>query len=263
MKNNYEDRTRLSLPRRTYTIIRLDGKAFHTYTKSLKKPFDNDLSNDLDNAVIKIINQIQGAKFAYIQSDEISILLTDFEKPTTDAWFDGNLQKICSVSASLMTAEFNHLRLIREISTHVRKSGISTNLYYDRFDIQEVTKFTKAYFDSRVFTVPDRTEVMNYFIWRNNDAARNSISMVAQSMFSHGELQGKSSLEMIKMIESKGVRWDTYDQSDKNGRLIIKENYKLPTADVDTMRTKWIITPAWKFTQDMPKLLSMIPTYEN
>lgn len=258
IKRNYENRTRFFLPRRTYTIIRLDGKAFHSYTKQLKKPFDHDLSNDLDSAVMAILPEIQGAQFAYVQSDEISILLTDFAKPGTSAWFDGNIQKISSVSASLMTAEFNKLRILRNI----KQNNESIQLCLMDNDIL----IASAFFDSRVFTIPDRTEVMNYFIWRNNDAARNSISMVAQSEFSHKELQGKSSIGMIRMLENKGIRWDTYDPADKNGRIIVKESYEStaisPTFCADVIRHRWVKKPAWKFTQDMSKLLGMIPKYE-
>ena len=244
MKGNYEDRTRIALPRRTYTILRLDGKAFHTYTRGLKKPFDKDLSEDIDNAIVTIMPKIQGAEFAYTQSDEISILLTDFEKTTTDAWFDGNLQKICSVAASLMTAEFNKYRWTR--------SHMAT---------------ISAYFDCRVFTIPDRIEVMNYFIWRNNDCARNSLSMVAQANFSHSELQGKSSPEMHEMLHAKGVNWATgYTDGEKNGRLIVKEVYTAwnrgAQADGDIcQRSHWVARDAWKFTEDKDRLLTMIPEY--
>ena len=195
MKGQYEVRSRQLLPRRTYTIIRLDGKAFHTYTRGLNKPFDKDLIDDMDNAVVKILPEIQGAQFAYVQSDEISILLTDFAKENTDAWFDGNVQKIVSVSSSLLTAEFNKLRWLREFRWKDEQSVTSLLESMDNI----------GSFDSRVFTIPDRIEVMNYFIWRNNDAARNSISMVAQSLYSHKELHGKSSSDKQELIFKRGI----------------------------------------------------------
>src|SRR6185503_13990478 len=99
MKRQYEDRTRVMLPRRTYTIIRVDGKAFHTFTRHCEKPNDKALAHALDGAARRLCEEAQGAQLAYLQSDEISVLLTDFMLPTTDAWFDGNLQKIVSVSA--------------------------------------------------------------------------------------------------------------------------------------------------------------------
>ena len=260
MKSHYEDRTRYSLPRRTYTIIRLDGKSFHTYTRGLKKPFDRELFEDIDNAIIAMLPEIQGAQFAYTQSDEISILLTDFATPQTSAWFDGLLQKMASVSASIITAHFNQQRLARFVEKH------SLNVLRDDAPI--------AYFDARVFTIPDRTEVMNYFIWRNQDCSRNSVSMVAQANFSHKELQGKSTTEMHEMLHVKGVNWATdYTDREKNGALIVKESYDGPVTWVGdeklfkvvplvVQRTRWVSKGAWKFTEDKEKLLAMVPKYE-
>lgn len=274
MKGQYEVRSRQLLPRRTYTIIRLDGKAFHTYTRGLNKPFDKDLIDDMDSAVVKILPEIQGARFAYVQSDEISILLTDFAEENTAAWFDGNIQKITSVSASLMTAEFNFLRIKRQINFAEESQkkleylvGVD-NAFTQRYPRQ------LAYFDSRVFTIPDRVEVMNYFIWRNNDAARNSISMVAQSLYSHKELHGKSSADKQEMIFTKGINWNNYDKSLKNGRLIVREEYwtiNNPCGEINlsdgkpcepAIRTRWVVKPADKFTQSKERLLNMIPKYE-
>lgn len=181
MKSQYEDRTRYFVPRRTFTIIRLDSKAFHTYTRGLKKPFDHELSEDIDSAIIDMLPEIQGAVFAYTQSDEISVLVTDFSLPTTSAWFDGNIQKMASVSASILTARFNQYRLSRFVQRH------SLDVLRNDAPI--------AFFDSRVFTIPDRIEVMNYFRWRQQDCVRNSVSMVAQANFSHKELHGKSTPE--------------------------------------------------------------------
>lgn len=258
MKEQYENRTRYGLPRRTYTIIRLDGAHFHTYTRGLKKPFDKELFEDIDAAIIAMMPEIQGAVFAYTQSDEISILLTDFAQLTTDAWFDGNLQKMCSVSASIMTAEFNMERFVR----------------YMLNKPTTIDGFSLAFFDSRVFTIPDRIEVMNYFIWRGNDCSRNSVSMVAQSLFSHKELHGKSTAQMHEMMhQQKGVNWATdYSDGEKNGRLIVKEEYTtncVPTTPFSEStkelikRTRWVSKGAWKFTEDKDKLLAMIPKYEN
>jgi tRNA(His) guanylyltransferase len=256
IKSNYEDRTRHYLPRRTYTIIRLDGKAFHSYTKKLTKPFDLGLIKDLDSAVIETLSHIQGARFAYIQSDEISILLTDFEKPTSDAWYDGNVQKIASVSASILTAEFNKLRIIRN------KSRVALDLNYtNHSDFPPM-----AYFDARVFTIPDPIEVYNYYVWRNQDCSRNSISMVAYSLYSHGALEGKNSAEKQELIYKKGIHWAEYDQSLKNGRLIVKETYNTPINDglcvKSVQRTRWVVNPAPVFTQQPDVIKSLIPKYE-
>jgi tRNA(His) 5'-end guanylyltransferase len=133
MKENYEDRYRFYLPRRTYSICRVDGKSFHNYTRNCQKPFDEALMADMDRTAIHLCQNIQGAIFAYTQSDEISLLLTDFETEATDAWFHGNLQKMVSISASMATAAFN---------AAAQQSSYGKGL---------------ALFDSRVFVIPDPT----------------------------------------------------------------------------------------------------------
>jgi len=226
MKEFYENRTRNFLPRRTYTIIRADGKAFHSYTRGLVRPFDEKLVNDMDETACYMCKNIQGAKFAFVQSDEISILLTDFEGLTTDAWFDGNIQKMTSISASLATAKFNELRPNKI-----------------------------ALFDSRVFTIPSDIEVENYFIWRQQDATRNSISSVAQSMFSHRELENKNTDQMQEMCFQKGVNWNDFSAKLKRGRLIVKQNYEKEGAT----RSKWVSIEPPIFTQEREVLKVLIP----
>jgi tRNA(His) guanylyltransferase len=223
MKGFYESRTKQFLPRRTYTIIRIDGKAFHTYTKGLDKPFDRILMQDMDATAKYLCQNIQGAVLAYVQSDEISILVTDFENLNTDAWFDGNIQKITSVSASLATAKFNQLRAGK-----------------------------LAHFDSRVFTIPTKTEVANYFVWRQRDCVRNSISSVAQSLFSHKELNGKSTNEMQDMCFTlKGINWNDFTVKEKRGRLIIKEALEID----GSTRTRWVSIEPQNFTVENLNLI--------
>ncbi len=209
----------------------------------------------MNDAVIAMIGEIQGAVFAYTQSDEISVLLTDFEKESTNAWFDGNIQKIASVSASMITAEFNRLRINRN----------RNNWNWNR-ESQFPGQETLAYFDCRVFTIPDRVEVMNYFRWRQQDCIRNSVIMVAQSNFSHKQLHGKSQRDMHDMLHSKGVNWATdYTDGEKNGRIILKETYELdPVLEQvgPIERTRWVAKDAWVFTKDEGKLLNMVPKYE-
>lgn len=276
IKENYENRVRYLLPRRTYTILRLDGKAFHTYTYGLKKPFDKDLFEDIDKAIIKMLPEVQGAVFAYTQSDEISILLTDFATPQTDMWFDGNIQKISSVAASIMTAEFNRLRILRNVREG--KELVATCL------LDEDILISPAYFDCRTFTIPDRTEVMNYFRWRQQDCVRNSVSMVAQANFSHKELHGKNQSDMHEMLRQKSVNWATdFTDGEKNGRIVVKESFEAPLKEINDnlpddekligirednltyntiQRTRWISKDAWAFTKDEGKLLNMIPNYK-
>ena len=227
IKDQYESRSRTFLPRRTYTILRLDGKSFHQFCKHLIKPFDVDFISDMNETTLYLCKQIQGCKMGYVQSDEISLLLTDFEKITTDAWFDGNVQKMVSVSASYATSKFNQLRFLRS-----------------RIKIMDMKL---AEFDSRAFTIPDPTEVENYFVWRQKDCMRNSISMVAQSNFSHKELQNKSTNEMQEMLfQKKGINWNNTDDGQKRGRLIVKED-------------EWKITNSFDFLKEREKLTNLIP----
>lgn len=229
MKDYYESRTKSFLPRRTYTIIRIDGKAFHTYTRGLERPFDNKLINDMDETAKYLCENIQGAKFAFVQSDEISILLTDFDKLQTDAWFDGNVQKITSISASLATAKFNELRPNKI-----------------------------ALFDSRVFTIPSNVEVENYFIWRQQDTVRNSISTVAQSLYSSKELHKVNVSEMQELCFQKGVNWNDFEPKKKRGRLIVKEYYQKG----DAKRSRWVSVAPPTFTQERNELTKLIPVLD-
>jgi tRNA(His) 5'-end guanylyltransferase len=239
MKKFYEDKTRFFLPRKTYAIIRVDGKAFHTYTKKLMHPFDDGLMDDMDDTACYLCKNIQGAKMTFVQSDEISILMTDFDNIETDMWFDGNIQKIVSVSASMATSKFNQLRWIRLIG------------------IEDIAQIKLAEFDSRVFIIPNNSEVENYFIWRQQDTERNSISSVAQSIYSHKELIGKNCSEQQEMIFQKGINWNDYAPKYKRGRTITKQQY--------TVKTETAIRNHWKsgecpiFTKDREFLRQYIP----
>lgn len=173
MKEHYENRSKTYFPRRTYTIIRLDGKNFRSYTRGLEKPCDREFLESMRTTATTLCKAVPGARAGYVQSDEISIVLTDFDKTTTGAWLDGNVQKIVSITASMATAEFNRHR-----------SGT-------------------ALFDARAFTVPDRVEVYNYLVWRQKDAVRNAHNMIAQSLFPVAELTGKNLRQMDAMIEDQ------------------------------------------------------------
>lgn len=229
MKSQYEDRTRYMLPRRTYTIIRLDGVAFHTYTKGMK-PFNSLFTGAMSSAAIELAKAAQGFKLGYQQSDEISLLLTDFRDPKTAAWFDGNIQKIASVSASMATAAFNNYM----------------NLGYT---IQPYTK--NGYFDARVFVIPDPVEVENYFVWRQKDAIRNSINSFAQQFFGPSALKGKSIPDVHQMLHEIGHNWATeLLDADKNGIVIAK---------APSLYRSLGISPAPVFLKDRAWLSQRIP----
>lgn len=251
MKEYYENRTQYYLPRRTYIIIRIDGKAFHTYTLGMEKPFDDALISDMNQTAVFLCENIQGAKLAFVQSDEISILVTDFDTIKTCAWFDNNLQKMSSVSASFATAKFNQLRTIRASKNDlIRDHGLS----FDEWFPQDL-----AFFDSRVYAIPSRVEVENYFIWRQQDATVNSISSVAQSLYpKHKDLEFKSTNEMQEMMFQKGVNWNDFSPRKKRGGLIMKTLYERK----GITRHKWKCVDPPIFTEDRSVLDELIPYHE-
>lgn len=194
----YENVTRTYLPRRTPMIIRIDGKAFHTWTKGLITPFDSDLKEMMCETAAFLCENISGAKMAFWQSDEISILVTDYDNLETEAWFNKNVQKTVSVSASMATAVFN------------------------KAAIEHLMNKPLAFFDSRVFTL-SKEEVANYFIWRQEDATRNSIQTLAREHFSHKECHKKSCNKLQdKLLTEKDVNWNDLKVWEKRGAVIVK-----------------------------------------
>lgn len=196
MKMSYEYRTRFMLIRRVPVIIRVDGKAFSSLTKGLEKPFDSGFIKTMQETAKYLCEEVQGCKLAYVQSDEISLLLTDWEKEDTQAWFDYNLQKVCSVSASFATRAFNDIK---------------------------PKEMRQGCFDSRAFNIP-KEEVVNYFIWRQQDATRNSIQSLAQANFPHKQLHGLNSSQLQeKLMAEKLVNWDALYTHLKRGSCIVKK----------------------------------------
>lgn len=217
----YEDITRYKLPKKSYVLARIDGKAFHTYCKKLEKPFDTGFIDDMDSTAIRLCENIQNVEFAYVQSDEISLFLHEKDYKS-EAWYGNNIQKMTSVSASIATAEFNKKRLIRSMEIQTRfQDGIDRNLIMNN----ELENFKMAEFDSRFWTVPSAIEVHNYFLWRQKDATRNSISSVAQSLYPHKELEGVKSDGLQEMIFQKGINWNDLPAGQKRGRFIEKVTY--------------------------------------
>lgn len=210
----YEPVTQTHLVRRMPAILRLDGRAFHTFTKKMKKPFDDYMFALMHFTAYKLVQEIQTSVLAYCQSDEISILLKDYSKIETQAWFGGNVQKMVSISAALATAYFNRTLL----------PGLPENDTND--DVPPV-------FDSRIFNVP-KEDVVNYFIWRQKDATRNSINAVGQANFSHSQLQGKSQNDVLDMLHDKGINWNDTPTKFKRGFCIVRGPVEVKVAGITT-----------------------------
>lgn len=200
----YENVPRTKLTPRMPMIIRVDGRAFHTYTRRFKEhqtdPWSTHLRDAMTAAAKGLMEEISGAKLAYIQSDEISVLVTDYDTFGTQAWFDKGVQKVCSVSASVATVHFN---------SEIHNNGFET---------------ASATFDSRCFVLP-REEVSNYFVWRQRDAEKNSVAMLAQWYFSHKQLHRKNGSEMQDMLMlEKGINWNDLDTWKKRGWCVTRKS---------------------------------------
>lgn len=237
----YRNITNYKLDNKSYVIITLDGKNFSSYTKKLKKPFDEGLVEDMDNVSKFLCQNIEGAKFAYTQSDEINIFVADYEREETQAWFGYRLNKVLPLVASMATAYFNQLRMKR----------------YDND-----TNIKLAYFDAKAWTVPTRNDVFAWFLYRQIDCIRNSISMVAQSKYSHGELHKKSTDDMKEMlIRDFDLDWDGLENRLKFGAFIYKEEKILFSEKYgkECVRNKFNIFPGENLIEDGDWLREMIP----
>jgi tRNA(His) 5'-end guanylyltransferase len=214
----YEMPWKQVIPSKSYVIIRVDGKAFHSYTRDRQRPFDSDLMYSMDKAARFLCEQVQGAVFAYVQSDEISLLLTDFNA-NQEQWFGGSVQKMASVAASVATAGFNHA------------------------DHPDGVEFAKqlALFDARVFMLPSHSEVLNYFLWRQRDCFVNAISMIASCYFSEKQLLHKSTVERLEMLDGVGVSVEQYPENARQGRVVTREPFQAEIAYMDR-RTQKITT---------------------
>ncbi len=235
----FEATQRTILPRRTYSIIRCDGRAFHSYLRGAVKPYDETFMADMDAVADALCTTISGAVFAYVQSDEISVLVSDFGSFNTEPWFGGVVQKVVSCSAATATAAL------------IARRGI------DRMPT----------FDARVFTIADPVEVANYFVWRQRDAVRNSIAMAGQSEFSAATLHGVNTGQIQEMLwAQRGVNWDAHPAGCKRGRVVVKESgerevtftHKRTKVEqtILTMRTWWKSKPAPMFNLNPDEFLA-------
>lgn len=239
MKEYYEQIPKTKLMRRTPVAIRIDGKAFHTFTRGFNKPFDDVLVKSMQQTMKYLCENIQGCVLGYTQSDEITLILVDYKKLNSSAWFDYEVQKMCSIAASMATMAFNKA-FNRCVDQHIAYyqshacyyCGKSVSDYLDTV-IEAANK--GAMFDARVFNIP-KEEVTNLVYWRQLDAMRNSVQSVGQANFSHGELQNKN-CKLIKdmLLSERDVSWDDLPTHLKRGSCCIKKE------SIDGMRTYWVV----------------------
>nr|DAK91408.1 MAG TPA: tRNAHis guanylyltransferase [Bacteriophage sp.] len=251
MKTFYEQIPKTKLMRRCPVAIRIDGKAFHTFTRGFQKPFDEVLIKSMQETMKYLCENIQGCVLGYTQSDEITLILVDYKKLTSSAWFDYEVQKICSIAASMATMAFNKA-FVKEVKKYSFElsMGIHTDEERRLLDIYDKAIDKGAMFDARCFNIP-KEEVTNLCYWRQLDASRNSIQMVGQANFSHKELQNKSCNDIQDMLMTqKGINWNDLPTYQKRGsccvrnKIIIESDGVMATAQLrDTSRSEneWII----------------------
>ena len=225
----YEKRNQYYLQKRTPVAIRVDGRSFHTFTKGFQRPFDKILMTAMQKTAKYMCENIQGAKFAYVQSDEITIILVDYDTLETDCWFNYRTDKLCSISASMATMAFNKFfynMVIEETAGGEFTEGIA--------GIHLNAAEKGAMFDARAFNIP-KEEVTNLIYWRQVDAKRNSIQSVGQAYFSHKELDKKSS-DMIQcmLFEERCVNWNDYPTHLKRGSCCVKNKIVIESDGVVT-----------------------------
>ena len=253
MKTFYEQIPKTKLMRRCPVAIRIDGKAFHTFTTGFQKPFDEVLIKSMQETMKYLCENIQGCVLGYTQSDEITLILVDYKKLTSSAWFDYEVQKICSIAASMATMAFN--KFFENCVDEYRFGkwdGVSKyeegTWEYIQMLLSAVEK--GAMFDARCFNIP-KEEVTNLVYWRQLDASRNSIQMVGQANFPHKELQNKSCNDIQDILMTqKGINWNDLPTYQKRGsccvrnKIVIESDGVMATAqlrDTSKSENEWII----------------------
>ena len=244
MKEFYEFIPKTKLMRRVPVCIRLDMRSGHTFTRGFKKPFDEIFIKTMQDTMKYLCENIQGCVLGYSQSDEISLVLVDYKKLNSCAFFDYEVQKICSISASMATMAFNKAfsKNIDELHSQYMFDG---NIYdKDYFSALLTAEEKGAMFDARCFNIP-KEEVANLIYWRQKDASKNSVQMLGRAYFSHKELHNKngSQIQDMLMLE-KGINWNNLPTTQKRGSCCIKEYYQAEDVDIKDglcMRSKWII----------------------
>ena len=253
MKTFYEQIPKTKLMRRTPVICRIDGKAFHTYTRGFQKPFDEVLIKTMQETTKYLCENIQGCVLGYTQSDEISLVLVDYQRFETSAWFDYEIQKMCSIAASMATMAFN--KFFENNVDDYRFSKWDGVSKYEEGTEEYIKTLLKAVekgamFDARVFNIP-KEEVTNCIYWRQLDASRNSIQMVGQANFSHKELQNKSCNDIQDMLMlQKNINWNDFPTYQKRGTCVVRNKIVVESdgitetailRDITKSENEWII----------------------
>ena len=254
----YEKRNQYYLQKRTPVAIRVDMRAGHTFTRGFKRPFDYIFMKSMQETAKYMCENMGNAKLAYVQSDEITIILVDYDTLETDCWFNYRTDKLCSISASMATMAFNKY-FEENVTNEVLEYKMVPHCVEIQQEIKEyhntlIAALDKgAMFDARCFNIP-KEEVTNLIYWRQLDASRNSIQMVGQANFSHNELQNKSCNDIQDMLMlQKNINWNDFPTYQKRGSCVVKSDEK-ETITEDNIGTKMTIRSKWIIDKEMPIL---------
>lgn len=254
----YEKRNRYYLQRRMPVILRLDMRAGHSFTRGFERPFDEVFIKSMQDTAKYLCENIQNCKLSYQQSDEITLLLVDYDKLNTDCFFDYRVDKLCSIAASMATMAFNRA-FANNVEDFKQYYATEYEIYgwygkgtpeYEMCQIYTKAVNKGAMFDASCFNIP-KEEVTNLVYWRQLDASRNSIQMVGQANFSHKELQNKSCNDIQDMLMTqKGINWNDLPTFQKRGsccvrnKIVIESDGVMATAqlrDTSKSENEWII----------------------
>lgn len=244
----YEKRNRYYLQRRMPVILRLDMRAGHSFTKGFKRPFDEVFIKSMQETAKYLCENIQNCKLSYQQSDEITLLLVDYDKLNTDCFFDYRVDKLCSIAVSMATMAFN--KFFGDNADDYLFENCFNQYLADYIETLQNAVNKGAMFDARCFNIP-KEEVTNLVYWRQLDASRNSIQMVGQANFSHKELQNKSCNDIQDMLMTqKDINWNDLPTYQKRGsccvrnKIVIESDGVTATAqlrDTSKSENEWII----------------------
>lgn len=248
---SYQEKSNYFLDTDKWIIVHVDGRSFSKKIKNrFEKPFDETFINAMNETAVYLCENIEGARMAYVQSDEISLLIHK-KTEKSDIFFNGRLCKLQSIIASLATCKFNKLMLSSKIIQNLYKDdGYKISDMY-----KDVVEQDLYQFDCKAWNVDNQNDAIAWILYRNIDCVRNSKQQSAQTYLSHSQLCNKNTDEQISMLkELKGIDWETYDIGVKYGRIICKEEVACFSENGNTLREKFVIKPGCDLTKEENRL---------
>lgn len=237
----YQSLVNYKLIPNSYILCHIDGRAFSKYCKRFEKPYDDKFITMMNNTAQYLCSKVSGCKLGYTQSDEITLVITNFENPISDTWFEYRINKMCSIIASMASTKFLQQVIADIVSTPCSQSDI----------IQMINNLKLIEFDCKVWNVPSYNEVFAWLLFRQNDCIRNSKQMLAQTYFSHKALECKNTDEQIQMVlDEFNIDWNSFDDGKKFGRFILKKEVDIETVNGIVKRNKWVIENAYQLSEN-------------